>query len=131
MIGYLSAIARTRSVCTSGGTSVPCVISDACLPSALSWRMEPANINLPSSVGTGVTAFTVKTRCGSDYPVVVNSSSGISFLIKYQLRGRLAGDNMHMNPLLVLIITAMIVAAVLSLFHEGQGLALLDLLWNR
>lgn len=38
---------------------------------------------------------------------------------------------MHMNPLLVLIITVMIVAAVLSLFHEGDGLAILDLLWNR
>lgn len=38
---------------------------------------------------------------------------------------------MHMNPLLRLIIIIMIVAAVLSLFHEGESLAFLDLLWNR
>lgn len=38
---------------------------------------------------------------------------------------------MHINPLLLLIIIVMIVTAVLSLFHEGEGLAILDLLWNR
>lgn len=38
---------------------------------------------------------------------------------------------MHMNPLLRLIIIIIIVAAFLSLFQEGKGLALLDLLWNR
>lgn len=38
---------------------------------------------------------------------------------------------MHINPLLLLIIIVMIVTAVLSLFHEGEGLAILDLHWNR
>ena len=94
--------------------------------------MEPSIINLPGSVRTGVIAFTMKTKCDSDYPVVLTGRSGDLFSDTLcQLRDRLAGDHMHMNPLLVLIITVMIVKAVLSLFHEGEGLAILALLWNR
>ena len=38
---------------------------------------------------------------------------------------------MHMNPLLRLIIIIMIVMAALSLFREGSGLAIMNLLLDR
>lgn len=38
---------------------------------------------------------------------------------------------MHMNPLLLIIISIIVVMAILALINEGEGLAWLNIFWSQ